>query len=345
MRSLVERQSYHALLQKLDGDALKLHRALKVAGSASAAWQASGGNIYEPEAAWRKLEESGIRLIMREDDEFPPLLKEAHDAPLGLYLKGNSAAASIGISIVGTRKATASGLRIARDFARTLGKTGLTIFSGLALGIDAAAHAGALEGGGVTVAVLPGGLNKIYPSAHHALAEKILSNGGALVSEYPPGSETYPARFLERNRIVSGLGRATIVIEAPERSGALVTARLALDQNREVGAVPGPISHPNFRGTNALIKNGAALITDVADILELIGFVPGSLPLAGGGVKPDLNAPESTIFEAIKTLAPAATVDKIIEYCKLEPQEVQKNLTFLIIKDIIREAGGKYELI
>jgi DNA processing protein len=344
MDPLVERQCYHALLKKLGGDISKLNQAIKTYGSFTAAWASHGKKPEEPEADWQKLGEWGIRLIMKDDENFPPLLREAPDAPLGLYIKGNEAAiTNTSVGIVGTRKATVGGLKTARDFGRTLAKAGLTVVSGLAFGIDAAAHSGALEGEGPTVAVLPGGLDKVYPSEHFALAEKILEKNGALVSEYPPGSVSYPARFLERNRVISGLSRATIVIEAPERSGALATARLAADQNREVGAVPGPITHPNFRGTNLLIKNGAALITDVADIFELISFIPGSLPFPANSSGNVLDKEETAVFEAIKMLSPGVTVDKIIKACKLEPQVVQRHLTFLIVKDMIREVGGRYE--
>ena len=172
---LPERQAYNSLLKKLDGDIAKIHRAIASSNPLSA-WRTSGGTIIKMEADWRELENLGIRLIMNNDhDDFPPLLKEIPDAPLGIYVMGD-AKALIGqnIAIVGTRKATSMGLKIAGDFSRVLAKTDFNVVSGLALGIDAAAHAGTLLGNGATVAVLPGGLDQIYPANHRGLAEKIL---------------------------------------------------------------------------------------------------------------------------------------------------------------------------
>ena len=194
---LPERQAYNSLLKKLDGDIAKIHRAIASSNPLSA-WRTSGGTIIKMEADWRELENLGIRLIMNNDhDDFPPLLKEIPDAPLGIYVMGD-AKALIGqnIAIVGTRKVTSMGLKIAGDFSRVLAKTDFNVVSGLALGIDAAAHAGTLLGNGATVAVLPGGLDQIYPANHRGLAEKPKQNG-ALVSEYPPGRQVIRQDFLK----------------------------------------------------------------------------------------------------------------------------------------------------
>ena len=176
------------------------------------------------------------------------------------------------IAIVGTRRATPDGKSTARRFAAELARAGIVIVSGLAFGVDAAAHEGCLDAEGKTVAVLACGLANIYPRNNEPLAKKILAQGGAIISEYPPDMPAYPSRFLERNRIVSGLSKGTLVIEAPERSGSLATARFALEQNRDVFVVPGPIAHPNFKGSHALIRQGAELVTTPEDILESYGI-------------------------------------------------------------------------
>ncbi len=169
---------------------------------------------------------------------------------------------------MGTRKATSQGRFIAKEIAKKLSEMGMVIVSGLAMGIDTAAHEGALAGAGRTIAVLACGLDNIYPRQNENLAKKIIGTGGAVISEYPVGTEAFKNQFLERNRIVSGLCIATIVVEAPRESGALVTARLAAEQGREVFVFPGPTNHPNYHGSHKLIRDGARLVSSIDDILE-----------------------------------------------------------------------------
>ncbi|MEK7212098.1 MAG: DNA-processing protein DprA, partial [Patescibacteria group bacterium] len=239
---------YNALNILLEADYGKLRRLRASAPSWQAAWEIFPENLrqpVQPEKEWRKLESAGLHIIMAEEDSFPPLLREIPLPPFGIYVRdalpepdGKT------IAIVGTRRATPGGKETATRFGAELSNAGINIVSGLAFGIDAAAHTGALQTKTPTFAVLANGLDTIYPRTHESLAKRIIENGGGLISEYPLGAPSWPYRFLARNRIVSGLAQGVIIIEAPIDSGAMATARFALDQNREVLVVPGPINHP-----------------------------------------------------------------------------------------------------
>src|SRR3989339_275158 len=210
-----------------------------------------------------------------DDSRYPALLKEIPDPPTRLFCRGQLPHPdSICIAIIGTRKATTQGKAMAQRIARDLAASGIVIVSGLAMGIDTVAHKGALEASGKTIAVLANGLDNVYPAQNTSLANDLLAHGGAILSEYPAGTPAYPNQFLERNRIVSGLCVATIVVEAPERSGTLATARFALEQGREVFVVPGPADHPNYIGSHRLIRDGARLVTAASDIYEDLGIDP-----------------------------------------------------------------------
>ncbi len=211
-----------------------------------------------------------------------PLLGEMHSPPQRLFIRGNGAALRNApcLAVVGTRRASPYGLHMAWSLARELSEAGVLVVSGLALGIDAAAHQGALRGGGKTAAVLGHGLDQIYPRENSALAQNILNKGGALISEYPSGAGIQKHHFPQRNRIVAALCLGVVVIEAPMKSGALITARLALSQNREVFAVPGPANQESFSGCHWLIQQGAKLVTSVEDILDEVApsWLPTLLP-------------------------------------------------------------------
>lgn len=176
------------------------------------------------------------------------------------------------VAIVGSRKISAYGRMVTAQFAGELARQGIVIVSGLALGVDAVAHRAALEAGGLTIAVLPSPLDDIYPASHHNLARQIVEQGGALMSEYPSGTPTFKWNFIERNRIVSGISDALLITEAAENSGTMHTARFALEQGKDVLAVPGNITSPTSMGTNNLIKSGAAPATNVQDVLDMLGF-------------------------------------------------------------------------
>ena len=277
--------------------------------------------------------------------KYPKLLKEINDPPQSLFVIGNLPQENeLTIAIVGTRKASALGLKIAENFAGELAKLGFTIISGLAMGIDAAAHKGAISAGR-TLAVLGNGIDKIYPAQNENLAKRILEADGAIVSEYPPGSPSYKGNFIQRNRIVSGLSLAVVVIEAPEQSGALSTAGFAASQGREVFVVPGPLNHPNYIGSHALIRDGARLVTSVKDIIDDLGL--NKLPLPED--KPQripflLSHQEELIINTMKEYGEPVNIDKIRELTKLEPQKINQILAFLVIKGLIKEVEGRYAI-
>ncbi|MDO9215376.1 MAG: DNA-processing protein DprA [Methylococcales bacterium] len=206
--------------------------------------------------------------ITIEDALYPPLLKELSDPPPVLFVRGNIALLTLPqIAIVGSRNPSTMGKETAFEFAKSLSHCGFVITSGLALGIDAASHQGALNVGGFTIAVAGTGLDRVYPARHKDLATEIV-NKGAMVSEFPPGTTAKANHFPRRNRIISGLSQGLLVVEAAKQSGSLITARMALEQNREVFAIPGSIHNPLARGCNALIREGAKLVETTQDILE-----------------------------------------------------------------------------
>lgn len=221
----------------------------------------------------RWLESDGHHCLTLSDPDYPGLLLEIPDPPLMLFVAGKpDTLACRQIAVVGSRNPSPSGEGMARELARALAFAGCGVTSGLAIGIDAAAHRGALEGRGLTLAVAGTGLDQVYPSRHFALAEEIQAAGGALVSEFPLGTPPQASNFPRRNRVISGLAQGTLVVEAALRSGSLITARLALEQGREVFAVPGSVNNPMARGCNQLIKQGAKLVEGVDDILEEFGW-------------------------------------------------------------------------
>lgn len=210
----------------------------------------------------------GARFAIAGDSDYPALLGEIPDPPVGLFVRGDTLSSLLPmIAVVGTRSPTPRGSSVARELAFDLAREGVTVISGLARGIDTAAHRGALEAGGRSVAVLGSGLDQIYPPENEGLAREI-TRGGAVVSEFPMGWEPRSASFPRRNRVIAGLSIGTVVVEAGARSGALITAARAVEQGREVFAVPGPVDEPQSRGPNGLIKCGAKLVETVGDVLE-----------------------------------------------------------------------------
>jgi DNA processing protein len=215
-----------------------------------------------------------IQCLRRRDPAFPRLLAAIHDPPATLYLRGSAGRELLdqpAVAVVGARACSSYGRSVARSLARDLARAGLVVVSGMARGIDGDAHRGALDGGGPTVAVLGCGIDRDYPAAHSELARRVVE-AGLVVSEYEPGIEPAPWRFPARNRIIAGLCRATLVVEARERSGALITADFALEEGREVLAVPGEITSSLSAGTNALLRLGATPVTCVEDVLEAYGL-------------------------------------------------------------------------
>ena len=215
------------------------------------------------------------------DADFPPALLQMADPQLMLYVAGQLTALAQPnkIAIVGSRNPTPQGQINARQFAAALGESGLCIVSGMALGVDGAAHEGALDVGATTIAVVGTGLDRVYPKRHHDLAHRIAAEGGAIVSEYPLGTPPLPAHFPQRNRIIAGLCQGTLVIEAAVASGSLITARLATEMGREVFAIPGSIHAPQARGCHALIRQGAKLVESAQDVLEDLQLGPATPPM------------------------------------------------------------------
>ncbi|MDR0882082.1 MAG: DNA-processing protein DprA [Candidatus Adiutrix sp.] len=292
-----ERLARLALYLGLKTSTAAFHRVLRQLGSAVAAFEghdraALGLNLApllaagQFEEAADRLEEarqSGQEIIIWGDENYPLRLNEIPDPPPVLWVKGGlEPGDQFAVCLVGSREAGPNGLSLARRLARDGARMGLTIVSGLARGIDAEAHLGALEGGGRTLAVLGSGLNWVYPKENARLYQEIAASG-ALISEFPPETKPLPVYFPRRNRVVAGLSLAVVVVEAGERSGALITARLGLELNREVMALPGPAGAASVRGTNSLIKRGAALVESMAEVVAEIKprLLEGLTPPAG----------------------------------------------------------------
>lgn len=288
-----------------------------------------------------------IKTIREHDAQFPRLLAEIPHPPKTLYTIGNEALMDKPcIAIIGTRKATDTGETLACEFAEYFASHGIVVVSGLAVGIDASAHKGALAAHGKTIAVLGNGLHEIYPQQNEKLAREILQNGGLLISEYPPGTPALPHQFLERNRIVSGLSKGVVVIEAPEKSGALSTAAHALEQNREVFVVPGPAKHPNYKGGHRLIKSGACLVSTPEEVLEELNIIEHNSSSKSKNLisTQGMNTDEIKIIEIIQNAGKAIEVDKICELTRIEARTVARVLGILTLQGIVREENGKYLL-
>ncbi|MEK7463125.1 MAG: DNA-processing protein DprA [Patescibacteria group bacterium] len=335
-----EKLYYNAINIALNSDYRKI-KALK-----TKTWEDAWLNIkngfpeIDPEKEFEKIDKAGIKLILDDEEGFPKNLKEMPWPPLAIYIQGNLEPIQ-SIAIVGTRKATLHGKSLAKQIAKELSESGIQIVSGLAMGVDESAHSGALEGNGKTIAVLPTGLGNIYPRQNYDLSQRIIKSGGALVSEFHFDYRPYAASFIQRNRIVSALSLAAIIIEAPEKSGALATARFAIEQNREVLVVPGPANHSNYKGSHKLIREGAGLVTCASEILEDLGIVsPCEISqmeknkgLAGTA---KITDEEKTVLEAINQLGWPVSVDKISEVTKIQVQKINQIIAFLTIKGILK---------
>lgn len=281
-----------------------------------------------------------IRTLHPNEAGYPTLLKETPGAPETLFAMGNfDFSATPLVAIVGTRKATVEGLSLAKKTAAALASRGIGIASGLAYGIDRAAHEGALSANGKTVAVLANGLDDIYPKEHREVAVRMLEHGGAILSEYPEGTPPAPYRFLERNRIVSGISVATIVIEAPERSGALRTARDAGEQGRDVLVFPGPAGHPNYRGSHTLIRKGARLVSSLEDIAEDLSQIFG---IPENGLAGETESETAVILSAIQNAGGSASMEEIAEATGQNREAVTGTLAMLSLEGIVSEREGRF---
>lgn len=301
----------------------------------------------ERDLAW--LEQPGNHLLALDDSRYPPLLRQAAYPPPLLFAHGLiDSLRAPQLAIVGTRDPSPQGRETARQFAAHLAEGGLTITSGLALGIDAAAHQGALSGGGWTVAVTGTSLERVYPAKHRDLAHAIAERG-ALVSEFPIGTPALAENFPRRNRLISGLSLGVLVVEAAVRSGSLITARLALEQGREVFAIPGSIHNPLTKGCHALIRQGAKLVETAADILEELG------PLASAGASETARSIRAVTPVTAEPLDPdyrrlleamgdaPVSVDALVEGCGLTAEVVSSMLLILELQGYVAAMlGGRY---
>jgi DNA processing protein len=293
------------------------------------------------ELGW--LQSSGHHCLTLPDEAYPLPLREIPDPPPLLFVRGDvSALSRPQLAIVGSRNPSPSGEQLAHDFARALSTCGFAITSGLALGIDAASHRGALDGSGVTVAVAGTGLDQVYPARHQTLAEEIVARGGALVSEFPMGTPPQAGNFPRRNRIISGLSVGVLVVEAALRSGSLITARMALEQGREVFAIPGSLYNPLARGCNALLKQGAKLVETVADILEELGGFHSAAQPTTEAAQPPAELDEDC-QRLLKSIAYDPTsVDTLIAATGSTPQSISSMLLLLELQGYVTSANGGY---
>lgn len=289
-----------------------------------------------------RVKNSGFRITTLHDATYPELLRHIPDPPPLLYLYGHLEPDAAHIAIVGSRKATAYGRTSARQLARQLAEQGMVVVSGMARGIDTAAHQGALEASGRTVAVLGSGLKRIYPAENRTLFDHIAKNG-AVLSEYALDAEPEAHHFPQRNRVISGLSLGTIVVEAAQRSGSLITARLAAEQGREVYAVPGSIHASTARGTHALIQQGAKLVESAEDVMvEVQPHLAESGGHSAAAPLPDLTAVEAQILEAIGPYP--RHIDELARLVQTDMGQLTATLMQLELKGVILQEPGRYYL-
>ncbi len=302
--------------------------------------------VSDPEKELSTIEKAGIRIVTCNDTEYPCLLKEISYPPVILFCKGKKIPKDIiSIGVVGSRNATSYGLKAAENIGYGLGRRNVVVVSGLALGIDSAAHIGCLKAKGFTVAVLGTGLDQIYPSSNQRLMEQII-NSGIVISEFPMGTRPEPKNFPIRNRIISGMSRGIVVVEATKKSGSLITARFALEQNRDVFAVPGSINSFKSTGTHFLIKQGAKLVENAEDVLEDFDFHTG--PLFSGSRQnniskkaliEEMTKEEQAVYALIDNYP--VHIDNIVRASHMEPGKVLSLLMKMELDGYITQLPGR----
>ncbi len=301
----------------------------------------------EQDFAW--LDQDECHILTLDEPAYPLLLRELYDAPPLLFVRGDPQQLhNPQLAVVGSRNPSVIGKETAYEFSRSLARAGMVITSGLALGVDAASHQGALDGEGHTIAVFGTGLDRVYPAHNRELAHAIVEAGGVLVSEYPPGTLPLPGNFPRRNRIISGLSLGTLVVEAALRSGSLITARLATEQGREVFAIPGSIHNPLARGCHRLIRDGAKLVETAQDILEeLAPQLHAALEIPSEG---ECNAPAGTPLNEdhqrlLASLGDAPSgVDQLVDRSGLTAEAVSSMLLLLELQGYVISTAGGYTL-
>ena len=350
-------QAYWVALNKVAGiGPARLTALLEVCGSIEAAWKAS---IQQLQAArldkrslenlllarreldladeWQRIIRAGVQVLTWEDADYPPSLRETDGSPPVLYIRGELLPTdNLAVALVGTRRASAYGREVAHLAATEFAHHNITVVSGLALGIDTVAHQAAIEAGGRTIAVLGSGVDQVYPSQNRELADRIIAHG-ALVSEYPMGTRPEANNFPPRNRIISGLSRGVIIVEASQRSGALITAEFAAEQGREVFAVPGSILHPGSAGCNDLIRQGATPFLSVSDVLDQLNFATLTTQ-----IQVQQSAPTDPLEAQIMTMLAQESyhIDELVRRMALPSGQVGSLLTLLELKGLVRQVGG-----
>lgn len=336
--------------------AVRLRTLLDTFGDAQQAWTASPQALRQAglsdklvenlarlradvslEQVWEDVQAKEINILTWEDEGYPTRLRDVDNAPPVLYLRGTiTLDDDWAVAIVGTRRATSYGRQVAERIARELARNGVTVVSGMARGIDGVAHRAALDAGGRTLAVLGSGVDRIYPPEHRRLAKDIVSQG-ALVSDYPPGTPPEGRNFPPRNRIIAGLSLATVVVEAGKRSGALITSDFALEQGREVFAVPGSVMAPQSRGPNRLIQQGAHPLLDPKEILETLELSLLTEQRQARTVLPS-NPSEAQIFDVLGY--ESLHVDEIQVQTGMPIEEVTATLAMMELKGMVRKVGA-----
>jgi len=289
------------------------------------------------EKVWAKIESQGIKTLTWKDAAYPQRLKEIEQPPPVLYIRGEYLPDDLfAVAIVGTRRVTPYGRQITEELSSYLASNGITVVSGLARGVDAIAHQTALKSGGRTIGVLGSGVDKIYPPEHRQLAERIMESG-AIVSDYAPGTPPDASNFPPRNRIISGLSLAVVVIEAGETSGALITAEFAAEQGREIFAVPGSILAPQSKGTNKLIQKGALPLLSVNDLMQALNLTRMGDHKAARKIIP-ADETEARLMNVLST--EPLHVDEIRTQTELPIEKVSAALALMELKGMVRQVGG-----
>ena len=287
---------------------------------------------------WARIESQGITILTWEDETYPQRLKEIEQPPPVLYVRGEYVPDDLyAVAIVGTRRVTPYGRQITEELSSYLASNGITVISGLARGVDAIAHQTALKSGGRTIGILGSGVDKIYPPEHRQLAEQIIAGQGAIISDYAPGTPPDASNFPPRNRIISGLSLAVVVVEAGETSGALITAEFAAEQGREIFAVPGSILAPQSKGTNKLIQKGALPLLSINDLMQALNLGRMGEHKAARKVIPA----DATEARLIGVLGPEPLhVDEIRNQTELPIEKVSATLALMELKGMVRQVGG-----
>jgi DNA processing protein len=354
---LVDQKAYWVGFNLVKGiGAARLRALLSYFGDIETAWNAPvselqavglGSKVIESlvqvrsqvslQQVWDRIQREGVQVLIWDDEAYPRRLKEIDQPPPVLYVRGEMIPSDEwAVAIVGTRRVTAYGRQVAQEISSVLASSGVTVVSGLARGVDSLAHQAALEAGGRTLAVLGSGVDVVYPPEHRPLANKIITNG-ALISDYPLGAQPDGINFPPRNRIISGLSLAVVIVEAGEKSGALITAEFAADQGRDVFAVPGNINAPQSVGCNRLIQQGARPLLNPGEVLEMLDLTMVYEHRSARRVLPS-DATESQLLAVIER--EPVHVDEIMAQTHLPVEKITAALALMELKGMVKQVGG-----